>query len=97
MDRIHTDSYSSNDNYEGLGAITTHDVEAGLNKTIHRSKNFSTPVTTSSNELLRTLPRELFSKLQPSLRSVYLSADQYLYMQDDRLDYIYFPETAVIS
>jgi CRP-like cAMP-binding protein len=35
--------------------------------------------------------------MQPSLRSVYLEADQFLYMQDDKLDYVYFPETAVIS
>jgi len=93
MDRIQSESYISDDHYTDFGAAT----DIGLEKHINKSKNFSTPVTTSSNELLRTLAPGLFAKLQPSLRSVYLSADQYLYMQDDRLDYIYFPETAVIS
>jgi len=55
------------------------------------------PVVSSSNDLLAGLSRDLFSKLQPSLRSVFLSAEQYLYMQDDKLDYVYFPETAVVS
>lgn len=57
----------------------------------------SIPVTTSSNELLRSLAPSLFEILQPSLRSVYLEPEKYLYMQDDRLNYVYFPETAAIS
>ncbi|MBX3282957.1 MAG: Crp/Fnr family transcriptional regulator [Acidobacteria bacterium] len=61
------------------------------------SPTASMPITSSSNELLSGLSHDLFSKLQPSLRSVFLSAEQYLYMQDDRLDYVYFPETAVVS
>jgi len=60
-------------------------------------KPASMPIASSSNQLLAELPKDLFAKLQPSLRSVFLPADQYLYMQDDRLDYVYFPETAVIS
>ncbi len=60
-------------------------------------RSASMPIVSSSNQLLADLPKDLFDKLQPSLRSVYLSADQFLYMQDDRLDYVYFPETAVIS
>lgn len=43
------------------------------------------------------MPRELFERMRASLRSVFLSKDQMLSMQDDKLDYIYFPETAVIS
>lgn len=62
-----------------------------------RRRAMSSPVTTSSNELLRSLPTELFDTLQPSLRSVYLEPDKFLYMQDDRLNYVYFPETAAIS
>jgi len=61
------------------------------------STTASMPVVSSSNDLLAGLSRDLFSKLQPSLRSVFLSAEQYLYMQDDKLDYVYFPETAVVS
>ncbi len=82
-----------NYNYE-----TTSDGEFDGIQSKDRSRSASVPVTTSSNELLRSLPRELFQRLSPSLRSVYLEEDQYLYnFQDDRLDYVYFPETAVIS
>ena len=63
----------------------------------HRSRSASAPVTTSSNLLLNSLPANLFNTLRPSLRSVFLEEDQYLYFQDGRLDYIYFPETAVVS
>lgn len=57
----------------------------------------SSPAATSSNVLLRSLPASLFEKLRPSLRSVFLEEDQFLYLEDDRLDYVYFPETAVVS
>jgi CRP-like cAMP-binding protein len=62
-----------------------------------RSGRASTPVVTSSNQLLKALPKPLFEALRPSLRTVFLRRDQLLYLQDDRLDYVYFPETAVIS
>ena len=98
MDRLNTtSSYGSDESYESVGTMSDTNIDGILSKHIARSRNFSSPVTTSSNYLLRTLPTELFKKLQPSLRSVYLEAEQFLYMQDDKLDYIYFPETAVIS
>ena len=62
-----------------------------------RMRRASTPVVSSSNQLLKALPTQLFEKLQSSLRAVLLSRDQLLFLQDDKLDYVYFPETAVIS
>ena len=61
------------------------------------SRTASVPVASSSNLLLSGLKANHFNTLKPSLRSVFLEEDQYLYMQDGRLDYLYFPETAVIS
>jgi len=98
MDRLNTlSSYGSNDHYESAH-MPAADITGSLG-TAKRAKStsFSAPVTTSSNDLLRSLPTELFKKIQPSLRSVYLGEEQFLYMQDDKLDYIYFPETAVVS
>ena len=66
-------------------------------KTAPQSRRGSQPVVTTSNHLLRSLPKQLFEKIRPSLRTVFLRRDQLLYLQDDRLDYVYFPETAVIS
>jgi CRP-like cAMP-binding protein len=43
------------------------------------------------------LPAALFTKLQPYMKQTPLIKGEYLYQQDDRLDFIYFPENAVIS
>ncbi len=43
------------------------------------------------------LPQSLVNKLRPLLKLTLLTKDDYLYQQDDRVDFIYFPETAVIS
>lgn len=94
MERIYTDSYNSNEYTPVDGGVAVSDAPT---KSTGRSRSFSSPVTSSSNDLLRSLTAALFAKLQPSLRSVYLEADQFLYMQDDKLDYVYFPETAAVS
>jgi CRP-like cAMP-binding protein len=86
---ISTDSYSPELDIQSFGSNTT---EKG-----RKSATASLPVTNSSNTLLRSLPAPLFEALRPSLRSVFLPKDRFLYLQDDRLDYVYFPETAVVS
>ena len=57
----------------------------------------SCPITVADNEVLKTLPGRLFDLLKPHLRRMYVTKEQYLYQHDDELDYVYFPETAVIS
>lgn len=57
----------------------------------------STPVTETDNFVLKTLPRRLFDILRPHLRRVYVNKEQFLFQQDDELEYVYFPESAVIS
>ena len=60
-------------------------------------RTLSMPVSSSSNQLLSSVPSNIFETIKPSLRSVFIEEDSYLYFQDAQLDYIYFPETAVIS
>lgn len=43
------------------------------------------------------LPSVLLAKLKPLLKYTQLTKDEYLHQQDDRADFVYFPETAVIS
>jgi CRP-like cAMP-binding protein len=43
------------------------------------------------------MERERFLRIRQFIKRVSLTKDQYLYQQDDRLDSIFFPETAVIS
>ena len=51
----------------------------------------------SGNTLLQNLGAEHVVRLRPFLKRVNLTKDQYLYQQDDKIDNIYFPETAVVS
>jgi CRP-like cAMP-binding protein len=50
-----------------------------------------------SNLVLAAMPREVRQLLDPVLRPVTLTKEQFLYQEDDHLDFIYFPETAVVS
>src|SRR5215211_6021207 len=52
---------------------------------------------TSANALLQFVNAEHFLRLRQFIKRVSLTKDQYLYQQDDEIDVIYFPETAVIS
>src|SRR5438132_13862598 len=51
----------------------------------------------SANMILNALPADLGRALTASLRPVILTKEQFLYQEDDRLDFIYFPDTAVVS
>ena len=88
---ISTDSYSHND----ISSVISS--RSGENGRRSASTTASTPVTSTTNLLLKSLPAPLFEALRPSLRSVFLPKDRFLYLQDDRLDCVYFPETAVVS
>jgi CRP-like cAMP-binding protein len=97
MERVHTYKAESAHRFATNGHVYSQGEKALPELADHRSRSISAPTAFTSNELLRSLPRELFQKLRPSLRSVYLRDEQFLYLQDDRLEYVYFPETAVIS
>lgn len=43
------------------------------------------------------LPSVLLTKLKPLLKHTQLAKDDYLFQQDDRVDFIFFPESAVVS
>lgn len=63
-----------------------------------RSAHTHSAVTPSSaNLLLATLPPEMRRILEPSLKPVVLRKEQFLYQEEDRLDYLFFPVTAVVS
>ena len=51
----------------------------------------------SSNVLIQNLGTDHLLRLRQFFKRVTLTKDQYLYQQDDRIDNIIFPETAVIS
>jgi CRP-like cAMP-binding protein len=50
-----------------------------------------------SKILVGGLSNAMLNKIRPLLKITLLSKDDFLYQQDDRVDFVYFPETAVIS
>jgi len=50
-----------------------------------------------TNSILDSLPSAVYEMLKPNLKPVFLTKDQYIYQEEDALDCIYFPETAVVS
>lgn len=51
----------------------------------------------TTNRMISSFPAELLKKLRPYLHQIEVKADDFLYQQDDEIDYIYFPETAIFS
>jgi CRP-like cAMP-binding protein len=71
-------------------------------RTLRRARSVSRTARTEgsarpSNLILASLPAETYRQLEGSLKLVSLAKEQFLYQEEDRLNYIYFPETAVIS
>src|SRR5260221_4448735 len=50
-----------------------------------------------TNQFLTELPRPILEKLQPFLRTIYLTCEDYVYQPDDLVSYLYFPETVVFT
>ena len=70
--------------------------EAGINSEQKDIK--SIPFTgLLTNKLLARLPGEDFARLLPHVEPVSLEAGFYIYGLGDKVDFVYFPETAVIS
>ena len=51
----------------------------------------------ASNLILKALPAETYNLLDPYLKPVMLTKEQFLYQEGGRLDFLYFPGTAVVS
>ncbi len=80
-------SYAGSDHYQD--EVYTGHSRARLSGT--------TNSTNCTNAILNALPSSVYAMLKPSIKPVILTRDQYLYQEEDALDYIYFPETAVVS
>ena len=57
----------------------------------------SSAASQTTNLILSSMPLEMNRLMKPALKPVLLAKEQFLYQEEDRLDYIYFPETAVVS
>ena len=51
----------------------------------------------TGNHVLSNLPNRIFARLQPHLRSVKLEKNDFLYLQGDKIETVWFPESAAVS
>src|SRR5215204_3060968 len=54
-------------------------------------------VQSARNLILEALPKEDYERLLPYLETVTLSGGKFIYQPDDRIDYVYFPISGLIS
>jgi CRP-like cAMP-binding protein len=59
--------------------------------------NFAQASATTQNRMLAALPEDEYQRLAPHLERVSLSLSDILFRPDEKLQYVYFPTTAIIS
>jgi CRP-like cAMP-binding protein len=89
---LHTDVLAPTHSRD-WGSIT-HSPSIARRRTPESSSG--TPFQTK-NQVLNSLPASTLQGFAAHLRRVEVHREQFLFQQDDDLEYIYFPETAVIS
>lgn len=101
MDRVETGTgsyteYVDYSNTSSAGAAVANRPACSKTKITNRATE---PVAASKpvNLVLKDLPSQMLERMRPHLRTVFLAKEQFLFQQDDRIEYVYFPETAVIS
>ncbi|CAN5255781.1 Crp/Fnr family transcriptional regulator [soil metagenome] len=57
----------------------------------------SSPRSDLNNQLLASLSANDFARLEPNLKSVWFNFGEVIYETGDRIKYVYFPTTAIIS
>ncbi|CAN5468897.1 Crp/Fnr family transcriptional regulator [soil metagenome] len=75
-------------------SILSRQIRQAVNRPALRAADISAEPT---NLILDSMPVDMKRILAPSLKPVMLTKEQFIYQEDDRLDYVYFPTTAVIS
>jgi CRP-like cAMP-binding protein len=95
-----------------IHSVTTHEddfVRSGAFYTRHRTGTHKTEKYAPTvrlprngtgevdNLILKALPAETAAMLEPFMKTVSLTKEQFLYQEGGRLDYLYFPVTAVVS
>lgn len=86
--------YSANSNWD----YSHYDPVSSVRHRVSRERSGMTSDSAQPvNKILDCLPADMLRVLEPSLKQVVLKKEQFLYQQDDRLDFVYFPVTAVVS
>ena len=64
---------------------------------MYENLNLKTSSRSINNHILKSLPKEDFNRLLPDLEKVTLDLGQVLYRAEEPIEYVYFPDYAMIS
>jgi CRP-like cAMP-binding protein len=87
--------HSNYENHKVISNLTNNPGQWGYGKV--KSLRTDVPKKQADNEILKSLPGNILNELFPSMEQVYLNTGEYLYKPEDVINYLYFPETAIIS
>jgi len=92
-------TYSQEESYlKSGGAFSQAALGIGRTGLIEqRVRPASAGMSESFNMILNALPASLQRELEPALKPVVLTKEQFLYQEGDHLEFLYFPMSAVVS
>ena len=82
---------------EGYSPVYSRNVRPTAYRTPDLPTRSIKPTPGIENLILSELPADVRSKIEPSLKQVNLTKEQFLYQEGDDLEYVYFPLSAVVS
>jgi len=83
--------------YQALIYKKGDNVNMHIQPVVRRFSGRQAALPVAENNILRSLPHDLKGILDPSLKRVALAQDQFIYQEEDSFEFVYFPETAVVS
>ena len=90
-------NYRTTDSYDSFYPTATAATATAAAPAVRTEKGQSGSVSTADNLILRSLPKDILEALRPYIHRLYVKKEQFLFQQDDEMEVIYFPETAVLS
>jgi len=84
------------DEYVRSNGVYSRQRAGSLNRYIPASR-LAKSTGEPSNLILKALPADTYDLLEPYMKTVMLTKEQFIYQEDGRLDFLYFPVTAVVS
>jgi len=91
-------NFSNDDVFTGSKAINLHGRIVPRRQVGRRTEQTNNLFSSKTgNLILDSLPSDVKSMLAPSFKQVTLTKEQFLYQEDDRFEFLYFPVTAVVS
>jgi len=91
---INSESYSG----DHTQVLPTSGIESSPTNRVSPRREPGTPISTvPANKVMRQLPASLLNKLAPNIKKTTFTVGEFVHRPDENLDWVCFPETAVVS